>query len=105
MKKTIAIVLALVMCLSLCACSKTASVEKALQGEWAPENNNGGFYVFDDGRFSCETVIAGLSLGAKEGSYEVTETVIKLSYDNGVEGELSYTYESGDLVLEGLIKR
>ena len=105
MKKALSIFLALLMCLSLCACSKTASIEKDLQGEWIAENNNGGFYTFTDGRFSCETIIAGLSLGIKEGNYEITETVITLNYDNGVVGELSYIFENGTLSIEGLIKK
>ena len=104
MKKALSIVLALVLCLSLCACAG-GGPEKALIGSWNPEQGSGGFYVFSEGgRFTCETKIAGLSLGVKEGSYEIGENVITLSYDNGVVGGLNFTYQDGALTIEGLVK-
>lgn len=104
MKKTLSLFLALVMCLSLCACGDTAAIEKALQGKWEPENVSGGVYTFNDGHFSCETVISGLSLGPKEGSYKISGNVIKLIYDNGVDAELEFTYKNGTLSIEGLVR-
>lgn len=105
MKKALSLILALVMCLSLCACGGTASIDEALHGKWIAENGDGGIYTFDNGRFTCETVISGLNLGAKEGGYKISNNVIKLSYDNGVKSELKFTYENGTLSIDGLLEQ
>ena len=46
-----------------------------------------------------------MSLGIKEGSYEITDTAIVLHYDNGVDADLSYTFSNGILNIENLIKK
>jgi hypothetical protein len=104
-KRFLSILLSIFMLTSLCACGGANSVEKALQGKWVSESGNGGIYIFDDGHFSCETVISGLSLGVKEGDYTISDNVIELSYDNGVEGKLEFTYENGELSIDGLVKQ
>ena len=103
MKKVLSFVLVLALCLSLCACFGTTA-EKELQGTWEHENGM-ATYIFFEGRFSCETIVAGMSLGIKEGSYEISDTAIVLHYDNGVDAELSYTFNSGLLQIENLIKK
>lgn len=106
MKKVLSLILSLVMCLSLCACGgSTDSIEKALQGKWIAETGDGGIYTFDNGRFTCETLISGLNLGVKEGSYKVSNNAIKLSYDNGVKSELKFTYENDTLSIDGLLEQ
>ena len=105
MKKALSLLLALVICLSLCACGSTASIEEALQGKWVAESGDGGIYTFSNGRFACETLISGLNLGIKEGSYKVSNNAIKLSYDNGVKSELKFTYENGTLSIDGLLEQ
>ena len=103
MKKTLSLILARVLCLSLCACGNTTSIEEALQGKWVAKGGDGGIYTFSNGRFTCETVISGLNLGVKEGGYKISTNAIKLSYDNGVKSELKFTYENGTLSIDGLI--
>lgn len=105
MKKIFSFILMVAMCMSLCACSSTASIEEALHGKWMAENGDGGIYMFDNGRFTCETVISGLNLGVKEGDYKISNNIIKLSYDNGVESELKFTYENGILSIDGLLEQ
>ena len=102
MKRTLSIITMLFICLTLCSCSNSASVENALQGTWISENGDGGIYIFDNGNFSCETVISGMSLGAKEGKYKISSNTIKLSYDNGVDAELEFIYKNGILSIDGL---
>ena len=102
MKKLTALVLAFVMCIGLCACSQTGSVDKKLRGTW--EDFNGTVYTFEAGRFTCEVSVFGLSLGTEEGDYEITERAIILYYDNGLDSTLEYTYEKGELTIEDLRK-
>ena len=103
MKKTISLLLVLALLLGLCACGSknTYYVDEQLQGSWEAY---GGIahYEFSNGRFTCETIIEGLSLGVKPGTYKITGSKIKLLYDNGVKGNIKYTYENGSLTLENL---
>lgn len=99
MKKVLAILLVVMTLFALCACGKKATypdVENKLQGEWQSEL---GTYVFKTGRFTCETVIMGISLGEKAGSYTIDEDSINLAYDGGVEAELEYVIDGGTLVI------
>ena len=106
MKKTIALILVLVLCLGLCACSAPL-VENKLQGEW--EGALGTVYTFSDGEFTFEAFVAGVSIGTIEGTYEVHDSMIELDFDLGldlgIDSELEYTYEKGELEIEGLTKR
>ena len=113
MKKAGALIAALMLLLSLAACSSGNSadaIEKQLQGTWVLDGDVGATYIFEDGRFSCESFVADVSLGVKAGSYEIGENAIALNYDNGVEGDLEYTSENGELTLyfsndEALVKQ
>ena len=100
MKRTIAMVLVLVLGIALCACgADAAAVDRELQGKWS--NASGmAVYNFTNGRFSCSTII-----DTRSGSYEISGSKIVLKYDNGVTGELSYTFKNGNLSLENLIKK
>ena len=100
MKKAISLILMLALCFGLCACGvDTAAVDRELQGKWTNATGMAA-YRFDDGRFACATII-----DTKEGSYEITNRKIVLNYDNGVTGELSYTFKNGVLSLDGLTKK
>lgn len=101
MKKVLSLALVLILCLSLFACAKQPTVEDELQGSW---KNDGSIWEFNDGRFSSQISISGVTLDAKEGTYEITDDAIILKYDNGVESELEYTFEDGTLSLDGLTK-
>ncbi|MBQ9937903.1 MAG: hypothetical protein IJO96_00055 [Oscillospiraceae bacterium] len=100
MKKVLAIILVFAMCLSLCACGvdKTA-VDHELQGKWTIASGI-GVYVFNDGRFSCTTIV-----DTRSGSYEISGRKIKLNYDNGVNSKLSYSFNDGVLSIENLTKK
>jgi len=101
MKRTIALILALVLCFGLCACSGTMFVERKLQGEW---DSALGVYTFTDGKFTLENLVTTV-----EGTYEVHEDIIELDFDLaldlGLDADLNYTYEDGNLEIDGLTKR
>ncbi len=106
MKKVFCIGLVLIFCLTLCACGgNMTTIDKQLQGDWEPIGGNGGYYTFDNGRFSCYFYASGVKLETKEGSYEITENYICIKYDNGVNSELKYTFENGELLIEDLYKK
>ena len=103
MKKLTALFLVVVMCLSLCACGdQTKAIDKKLQGTW--EDSNGVIYIFEEGRFSCEAKLLGISLGIQEGDYEITDRSIALYFDNGADSLLEYTYADKELSLHGMKK-
>ena len=101
MKKLLALLMVVVLCFSLCACgtdeANLTEIDSALQGAW---EGNGATYIFDNGEFFCEVEIEGISLGARYGVYEITQSEIKLMYDNDVEASLKYSYEDGYLSFE-----
>ena len=91
------------MCLSICACGdQTKAIDQELQGVW--EDSKGVIYIFEEGRFSCEAKLLGISLGAEEGDYEITERSIALYFDNGADALLEYTYADKVLSLQGMKK-
>lgn len=104
MKKVLAILLVAMSMFALCACGKStapeekgfdaSTIDKMLQGKW---ESDPAIYIFKDGKFSCETVISGLSLGVKEGTYTIDEDSINILYDNGVSAELDYVFENNSL--------
>ncbi len=103
MKKLVAFLLVTVMCLSLCACGdQTKAVDKQLQGTW--EDSTGVIYTFAEGRFTCEAKLFGVSLGVREGDYEITDRSVALYFDNGADELLEYTYAEKELTLHGMKK-
>lgn len=102
MKKIVAMMLALAMCLSLCACGGNpyAEVEEALQGEWTYTHRYGdSVYTFNDGTVVCK----GNTLGVEHtsaGTYEIGDHAIHITYENGIEAVFEYIYENGELSLK-----
>lgn len=102
MKKFIAIVLLICMIATMCVgCGDPLKkVEKKLEGTWRVDIMQGlsAVYVFEDGRVSCTPTVMGQQMDTNVGSYTVTEDgKIVLNYDNGVNGELLYTFENNTL--------
>lgn len=104
MKKTVAIVLCVVVCLSLCACG---SAEEELQkGIWCRERTVMGskmlqeFEFEADGSFVCTLRINGTFKGLEMGTYKMGDSQIVLTYESGDEIKMDYTYESGKLTLK-----
>ena len=108
MKRAISLLLILAFCLSLCACGKvdTEAVDRQLQGFWVSSqdgittDSTGSAFLFRNGRFASQAAFEGVKLDPKEGDYEITNKVIKLNYDNGVEGKLEYTFKNGELEID-----
>ena len=108
MKKILSIILVMLMCMSLCACgSKTDKVEKSLQGSWVAEwrvagNPIGRYYIFKGDTFTTGRVTANGETNKTTGTYEITDSVIQFTSDDGSESkELEYSYneETGEITL------
>ena len=101
MKKFIAIALLIVMIATMCVgCGDPLKkVEKKIEGTWRVDVTDqlGAIYVFEDGRVTCTPIIMGTHMDPNSGNYTIVEGKILLSYDNGVEGDLAYTFENNTL--------
>ena len=108
MKKALCLMLALVMCLSLCSCGVSKEqVEADLQGTWeytwyasAVGFNCSVIYTFDDG-FLNYTFIRNGEPTLKSGFYTITEDVIEIWFTGEDEphAKLTYSYEDDKLCL------
>lgn len=110
MKKLFALLLALVLCLSLCACggANKDDIREELQGTWRASWTTDGarisrYYTFEGDRYTTGGVafIVG-ELEPKSGTYKISNSTIRLTPDDGSEGnELDYSYdkETGTLTL------
>jgi len=103
MRKFLAAVLCIIICLSLCACN---GVESELQkGIWCREYSAMGMDVLEeyefeeDGTFVCTLHINGFFNSLDNGIYSVGEEEITLLYQSGEHISIDYTYESGTLNL------
>lgn len=103
MKKIIAFVLALVMCLSLCACGKD-SVASQLEGTWSNQSGEMGF-TFSNIRGNGGDIesffrIAGTSLG-NSGTFTVEGSAIKAHYPHedgkAVDTTIDLILENGEV--------
>lgn len=92
-KKIIALVLALTVCLSLCACGGK------LKGTYQDQLGLSTL-TFDGNRF--ELVSAGLD-EAQTGTYVIEDAHVLLSYDNGESKTLEYDEENDALSYYGLL--
>ena len=117
MKKALSLLLALVMCLSLCACGVSKEkveegvskekVEEELQGIWEHiwYSSRDGFthcvfLEFDDGSLDY-TVMRNGDVASRHGYYVITNKVVEIWFDGEGEpfAELTYKYEDGELSL------
>lgn len=105
MKKIIALLLALVLCFSLCACGgkvDTAAVTSELNGSsWASifDQNNYTVWTFDYGIVASLSIVGGFE-ATEQGTFEVHDDVISLIWDDpdcGRSKELYYTFENNEL--------
>lgn len=105
-KKVIVVLTAMLMIMALftgCNSSKKEdlikAVDEALQGEWTVDVNENGqsVYNFDNGQVSLQAIVIGLALEPNVGTYEIDESYINVTLENGVEQNLPYTYEDGQL--------
>lgn len=105
MKKTITLLLALMLALSLVACGGN-SVDKALQGSWHSALP-GSKLIFDNGSLTSQITWNG-QMNELTGTYEIKKDVIVLHYDHydedDVPPELSYTMDGDTLIIEGYTK-
>ena len=84
MKRVLSLLLALVMCFTLCACSPEPNVIKEeLQGYWFYYSESGStMYLFEDDLFSWVSVIDGITISNEVGTYTIQGNNINLNYNN-----------------------
>ena len=118
MKKALSLLLALMMCLSLCACGVSKEkveegvskekVEEELQGTWERTwySSRDGFthivfLEFDDGSLDYTVIRNGDVAGSRHGYYVITNKVVEIWFAGEGEpfAELTYKYEDGELSL------
>ena len=95
MKKIISLLLIMTMLLTLCACGEKKAIEKQLQGDWKDNKLGINILTFDNGKVS-----SAIGQTVKHGTYKIEDGKIVLIYENGVEGELEYTFENNELKLK-----
>ncbi len=109
MKRALALILALVMCLSLAACGggNKDNVRDALQGSWVAKWSAMGqpisrYYTFKGDKYTTGGVAALGELETSTGTFEIRKDTIHLIPDDGSSGtDLDYTYnkETGTIIL------
>lgn len=116
MKKVIIVTLVIAILFAFAGCSSDDTditqptettdpleeIERQLQGIWSCDVSSmvSARYSFVNGRFACETTAAGVNLGAKLGSYTLTEDAVVLKYDESDDTvELQYFFKNGKLTL------
>ena len=80
--------------LSLTACGNdnTQQISEQLQGKWTSSNKYIS-YEFNNDRFSSRTMLTP----SNDGYYIIRDNTLELLYDNGVEAELTYTFDNQSL--------
>ena len=109
MKKGISLVLALVMCLSLCACGggNKDNVRHALQGSWVVKVSMLGetisrYCTFNGNKYTASSVYDSRKFATDTGTFEVREDTIHLIPDDGSSAkdfDYSYNKDNGTLIL------
>ncbi len=105
MKKLIALLMVLLLGVSLCACTgaNSGSVEAQLKGKWQMEASETvtAVYSFSGGSVSCQTTTMGITLDPNEGTYDITDSQIIITWTNsGKTVEFDYTLTDDGLTLK-----
>ena len=107
-KKTLVLVLVVLVIVSLSACTNKSAVDAELKGIWIYTADFGGYavghgYRFEDGRFDQYSHIEYKvqSDMTESGSYKINSKTITLNYDNKEKAPetLSFIYDNGVLEL------
>ena len=89
MKKVISLILALVLCLSLCACGGSVDSDK-LVGEWESSDGPTGFVLLESGNviMGCYSLEQASQTGNHEysGTWEVEGDYLIIHYEALIEG-------------------
>ena len=111
MKKALSLILALVLCLSLCACGGNKATLKDYSGKWVREEwtnattgavVNVTVYLYEDGTFKKE--VNNTIDGYKEyqGSWEIEKETIVLNTLKIVEGTDTLNFDENGNIKEGI---
>ena len=105
MKKIIALLMAVILAVSLCACgsTNTSDVEAQLKGKWQMEASETvkAVYSFYDGSVSCQTTAMGITLDPNEGTYDITDSQIIITWTSGGKiVEFDYTLTDDGLTIK-----
>lgn len=108
MKKIIAILCILILCISIIACERTdAKIHDALQGSWVAKWTAAGknierYYTFKGNTYTTGGTALFGKLETETGRFEIRDSTIHLIPDDGSDGkDLDYTYnkDSGTITL------
>lgn len=110
MKKIVALILALTMCLSLCACGGTAKTEDAIIGTWEynfklKETGAAGkkgddyqqkleLYSGGTGKLEYNNLTSGEDHGNPSLTWEVEENIVNITFQSGFGGVVGLTYDA-----------
>lgn len=105
MKKILALLMVLLLGISLCACgsANSGNVEAQLKGKWQMDAGEAvtAIYSFSNGSVSCQTTAMGITLDPNEGTYDITNSQIVITWtNNGKSVEFDYTLNDDGLTLK-----
>ena len=108
MKKMIAILLSLCICISLCACGSnggdSAMMKELKTGTWTRNFSAMGikcsetFSFKNEGKYDAASLIGSSGI-SEHGTYVVTDTTIDITNESGETRSITYTFEDGYLEL------
>ena len=111
MKKALSLILALVMCLSLCACGGNKATLKDYSGKWVREewtNTKTGavvnvtVYLYEDGTYKKEVNNSIDGYQEYQGTWEIEKDTIVLNALKIVEGTDTLNFDENGNIKEGI---
>lgn len=111
MKKAISLLLALMLCLPLCACGDGATENEDYSGKWVREewtNTTTGavvnvtVYLYEDGTFKEETNNSVEGYSEYHGTWKVEKDTIILNFLKKVEGPDDFNYDENGNIKDGI---
>ena len=111
MKKAITLILAFVLCLSLCACGGEKATFNDYSGKWVREewtNTTTGavvnvtIYLYEDGTFKEETNNSIDGYEEHQGTWDIKKDTIELNFLKKVEGPEDWNYDENGNIKDGI---
>ena len=102
MKKALSLILALVMCLPLCACGGNKATLKDYSGKWVNESGTVTYYLYEDGTFTEESKNSLYGDQEYQGTWEIKKSEIVLHTLKMVEGTGNMHFDQNGNIKEGI---
>jgi uncharacterized lipoprotein YehR (DUF1307 family) len=97
MKKALSLLLALVMCLSLCACA-SSNLLADYSGKWVYENGTTTYYLYEDGTFKEESTNSLNGDEEYQGTWEIKNGEIVVHRLKMVKGTNDHFDKNGNII-------